>query len=203
MSDNSRKLLKFKVVVSGAKDAGKTSLVRRYSTGKFHADLLSTIGVDFETKKVSVDENDILLNIWDFAGEIKFRILLPSYVSGASGALMLYDITDRESFSDLKDWNKILSSVPNSPKTKILLETKIDLEELRVIDRKEGEEFFKTHKFEGELLGTSPKTGKNVEKAFEMLSRAILKNSLKNCPNCGNLYPVEQKFCQYCGNKTQ
>ncbi|MBN1216511.1 MAG: GTP-binding protein [Candidatus Lokiarchaeota archaeon] len=203
MSNYTRRLLKFKVVVAGAKDAGKTSLIRRYATGKFHADLLSTIGVDFETKKVSTEETDILLNIWDFAGEKKFRILLPSYVSGASGALMLYDCTNKDSLEDLEEWVKIISSVPNSPKTKLIIETKYDLDDLREVSKEEGEEFFKKANFQGELIRTSAKTGENVEYAFEMLSKEILKNSLNNCPNCGNLYPVEQKFCQYCGRKTQ
>ena len=203
MSNNTRKLLKFKVVVSGAKDAGKTSLIRRYATGKFHADLLSTIGVDFETKKVNVDGTDILLNIWDFAGEKKFRVLLPSYVSGASGALMLYDITNPDTLIDLKDWINVITSVPNSPKTKLLIEAKIDLENQRKVSKEDGMKLFKKHNFQGEILGTSAKTGENVEKAFEMLGREILVNSLKKCPSCGRHYPLEQKFCQYCGRKTQ
>ncbi|MBY9008114.1 MAG: GTP-binding protein [Candidatus Lokiarchaeota archaeon] len=203
MTNNSRRLLKFKVVVAGAKDTGKSSLIRRYATGKFHADLLSTIGVDFETKKVSTDDSDILLNIWDFAGEKKFRILLPSYVSGASGALMLYDCTNKDSLSDLEDWMKIITSVPNCPKTKLLIETKYDLDDLREVSKEEGDKFFKKNKFQGEIIRTSAKTGVNVEHAFKTLSTEILKNSLNNCPNCGNLYPVEQKFCQYCGRKTQ
>jgi len=202
MSENSKRLLKFKVVVAGAKNAGKTSLIRRYATGKFHSDLLSTIGVDFETKKVEIDDIDILLNIWDFAGEKKFRVLLPSYVSGASGALIIYDITNKDSLIDLHDWMKVISSVPNSPKTKLLLEAKCDLEEQREVLKKEGEKLFKQYNFQGEILGTSAKTGKNVEKVFEMLGREILDKSLKKCPNCGNLYPIEQKFCQFCGRKT-
>ncbi|MFX0071420.1 MAG: Rab family GTPase, partial [Candidatus Hermodarchaeota archaeon] len=84
-------MIKFKVIIAGSKDVGKTSLLRRYSTGKFDTSTLSTIGVDFETKKIVVDDVEILLNLWDFAGEKKFRILFPSYVSGASGALVLYD----------------------------------------------------------------------------------------------------------------
>ncbi|MBD3197872.1 MAG: GTP-binding protein [Candidatus Lokiarchaeota archaeon] len=203
MPDKSRKLLKFKIVVTGAKNAGKTSLIRRYSTGKFDKSTLSTIGVDFETKKVKVDDTDILLNIWDFAGEKKFRVLLPSYVSGASGALMLYDITSEESLKDLHEWMSVVSSVPNSPKTKILIEAKIDLEDKRKVKREQGQKFFDKYNFQGNIVGTSAKTGENVEDVFEMLGREILKNSLKRCPNCDNFYPVEQKFCQYCGRKTK
>jgi len=193
-------MIKFKVVVAGAKNVGKTSLLRRFATGKFERSTLSTIGVDFETKKVVVDDTEILLNIWDFAGEKKFRLLFPSYVSGASGALMLYDITNEDSLNDLYDWINVISSVPNSPKTKILIEAKTDLK--RKVKREKALQIFDKFKFQGEMLSTSAKTGENVEKAFEMLGREILKNSLKRCSNCGKHYPLELKFCQYCGSKT-
>jgi small GTP-binding protein len=193
-------MIKFKVVVAGAKNVGKTSLIRRYATGKFEKSTLSTIGVDFETKKVLVDDTEILLNIWDFAGEKKFRLLFPSYVSGASGALMLYDVTNKDSLNDLYDWINVISSVPNSPKTRILIEAKCDLN--RKVKREDVQEIFEKFKFQGEILSTSAKTGENVEKAFEMLGREILKNSLRKCTSCGKLYPLELKFCQYCGSKS-
>ncbi|MFX1600008.1 MAG: hypothetical protein ACFFB6_05375 [Promethearchaeota archaeon] len=129
----------------------------------------------------------------------KFRLLFPSYVSGASGALMLYDVTNKESLDDLYDWINVISSVPNSPKTKILIEAKCDLN--RKVKMEDVKNLFEKHKFQGEILSTSAKTGENVEKAFEMLGREILKNSLKKCPNCEKHYPVELKFCQYCGFK--
>ena len=193
-------MIKFKVVVAGAKNVGKTSLLRRFATGKFEKSTLSTIGVDFETKKVVVDDTEILLNIWDFAGEKKFRLLFPSYISGASGALMLYDITNEESLIDLTDWINVISSVPNPPKTRIIIEAKIDLQ--RKVKKEEAQKIFDKYKFQGEMLSTSSKTGENVEKAFEMLGREILKTSLKKCSKCGKLYPLELKFCQYCGTKT-
>ncbi|TXT62536.1 MAG: Small GTP-binding domain protein [Promethearchaeota archaeon] len=201
--NSTKKVLKFKIVVAGSKDAGKTSLIRRYATGKFTSDLLSTIGVDFETKKVDVDDMNILLNIWDFAGEEKFRTLFPAYVSGASAALLLYDITNKDSLDDLHDWIEVITSVHNRPKTLILIEAKCDLEDQRVISREAGMNFFKEYHFNGNLLPTSAKTGENVEKAFEMVGTEIVKNSLTKCPNCGNFYPIEQKICQYCGKKTQ
>lgn len=195
-------MIKFKVVIAGAKNVGKTSLLRRFATGKFDKSTLSTIGVDFETKKVSVGgEVDILLNLWDFGGEKKFRILFPSYISGASGALLLYDITNKESLSDLHNWIKIIGNVQNPPRTKILLEHKVDLEDQREVSRDDAMEIFKQYKFEGEIIGTSAKTGENVEQAFQMLGEEILKNSLIKCSNCEKHYPIELKFCQYCGTK--
>ncbi len=195
-------MIKFKVVISGATNAGKTSFLRRYCTGKFDKSTLSTIGVDFETKKVIVDDTEILLNIWDFAGERKFRLLFPSYVSGASGAVMLYDITNKDSLADLHRWIKIIESVSQPPRTKLLVENKIDLEAQRVITREDGEALFEQQRFQGKILGTSAKTGENVEEVFQMLGREILDKSLQKCPNCNKHYPIELKFCQYCGHKT-
>ena len=194
-------MIKFKVVIAGAKDVGKTSLLRRYATGKFNKSTLSTIGVDFETKKLSVDDTDILLNLWDFAGEPKFRLLFPSYISGASGAVMLYDITNKDTLEDLHEWIKIIEGVQNPPRTKILLEHKVDLEDQRVVSRKDAEEIFKKYNFQGEIIGTSAKTGVNIEEAFLLLGKEILNNSLIKCPDCGKHYPVELKFCQYCGTR--
>lgn len=150
-----------------------------------------------------MDGTEILLNIWDFAGEKKFRLLLPSYVSGASGALVLYDITNKDSLEDLHNWIKVITSVPNSPKTKIMIEAKIDLENQREVKHEDAKEVFNKYKFQGEIIGVSSKTGENVENVFEMLGRQILKNSLIKCSSCNKYYPLELKYCQYCGQKTR
>ena len=195
-------MIKFKVVIAGQKDVGKTSLLRRYATGKFDTSTLSTIGVDFETKKIMVDDAEILLNLWDFAGEKKFRTLFPSYVSGASGALILYDITSKDSLYDLESWMEVIDNVDNPPRTRILIENKIDLEDQREVTRKDAKKFHKKFKFKGDILGASAKTGENVENVFLTLGKEILKSSLRKCPNCGKHYPLELKFCQFCGTKT-
>jgi len=105
-----------------------------------------------------------------------------------------------DSLNDLYDWINVISSVPNSPKTKILIEAKTDLK--RKVKIEEARQIFEKFNFQGELVSTSAKTGENVDKVFQMLGREILKKSLQKCPNCGELYPIELKFCQYCGSKT-
>ena len=84
----------------------------------------------------------------------------------------------------------------------ILIEAKADLEDERVVNKEDVIEKYNNYKFQGEILSTSAKTGKNVEEAFEMLGREILRHSLKKCPKCGKHYPLEQMFCSFCGAKT-
>ena len=157
-------------------------------SGKFNKSTLSTIGVDFETKKLSLDDTDILLNIWDFAGEKKFRLLFPSYISGASGAVMMYDITDKESLEDLHGWIEIIEGVQNPPRTKILLEHKVDLEDQREVNIEEAEKIHFKYNFKGEIIGTSSKSGENVEKAFTNISRLLIATFLQTCRKCGEIF---------------
>ena len=101
-------MIKLKVVIGGSKGVGKTSLIRRAVDDRFESDTMSTIGVEFEVKSVTVTDPSVSsgpvpvqFSIWDFAGETKFRQLFPAYCSGASAALLLFDITDPNSFQDL------------------------------------------------------------------------------------------------------
>ena len=191
-------MIKLKVIIGGAKDVGKTTLIKRYVSGRFQADTLSTIGVDFMTKNLEIDGQEVHLSLWDFGGEEKFRVLFPSYCSGASGALVLYDITNRESFNELDEWFDLIDS--NSGKiVKLLIGSKIDLIDQRQIPREEAENFQKEHA--DIYLECSSKTGENVDKIFETIARAILESSLKECLHCGELIPKELIFCQFCGKK--
>ena len=96
----------------------------------------------------------------------------------------------------------VITSVHNSPKTKLLVEAKVDLEDQREVQKSDAKKIFDKYNFQGDILGTSSKTGENVEEVFKLLGREILNNSLKKCSNCGRLYPLELKFCQYCGQRT-
>ncbi|MHA1719711.1 MAG: GTP-binding protein [Promethearchaeota archaeon] len=192
-------MIKLKIIVAGAKNVGKTSLIRRYVSGKFDINTLSTIGVDFMTKNLTVNNQDVHLSIWDFAGESKFRSLFPGYLSGASGALILYDITSRSSFDELDEWMNLIDSASGKI-SKLLIAAKSDLGDQKQVNEEEGKNFQSSNKID-HFLECSSKTGQNVEKIFSVLTESILKSSLKKCPHCGETIAKELFFCTYCGKK--
>ena len=116
---------------------------------------------------------------------------------------MLYDITNKDSLDDLHDWVNVITSVPNHPKTRLLVEAKIDLESQREVNHDDAKALFDKYKFQGDIHRVSSKTGENVENVFETLGREIIKNSVKKCTSCDKFYPLELKYCQYCGQKTR
>ncbi len=99
----------FKVIVAGAGGVGKTAMVTRYCTGTFIEDHKMTIGAAFHTKEEILDTGETCkMQIWDFAGEQRFRTLLPDYCKGASGAFICFDVTDYDTFRQLPEWLKII-----------------------------------------------------------------------------------------------
>jgi len=194
-------MLKFKIILAGAKDVGKSSLIARYCDNVFSESMHDTIGVAFKRKKIQINENqDIEINIWDFGGDLKYRLLFPSYVNGASAAFILYDTTNRESLDDIKNWVQLIRENINYDNTvKILIGTKIDLEDQRVIHKPEAIEISKQYGCSIEPIETSAKTGENVEEAFISLTQEIIKMRLRECKSCSEYFTKKLKFCPKCG----
>ncbi|MHA2037415.1 MAG: Rab family GTPase [Promethearchaeota archaeon] len=192
-------MLKYKIVVAGAKDVGKSSLIARYCDNVFSENTKGTIGVAFKRKEVKFKERFAIdLNIWDFGGEEKYRVLFPAYVNGASAALLLYDTTDKTSLDDIQNWVNIIDE--NSKDIlKIIIGTKIDLKENREISKADAVKISKKFKCQKEPIGTSSKTGENVEKAFLEVVNAIIGRDLQECSNCGELFSKKLKICNFCG----
>jgi small GTP-binding protein len=196
-------MLKYKLVVAGAKDVGKSSLITRYCDNVFNENTMETIGVAFKRKEIKLKEKlKIELNIWDFGGEEKYRILFPAYVNGASAALLLYDTTDKSSLEDIKNWVKIIDE--NSKDIiKIIIGTKVDLKENREISKAEAIKISEKFNCHGDPIGTSSKTGENVEKAFLDIVNAIMGQELQECTQCGELFSKKLKICNYCGENIE
>jgi len=168
-----RKLL-FKVVVVGDGGIGKSTMVQRISTGQFIPQKI-TIGTDLEILHVNIDENTTAdLQIWDFAGERRFRIFLPNYARGATGCLLCYDITRHTSFESLEEWYGIVKNNAVNP-VFILVGEKLDLADVRrSVETSQAEEFKEKYKL-NRFYETSSKSGENNKMIFETLTRLILK----------------------------
>ena len=131
----------FKLVVGGNIGVGKSNLINRYVEDEFDENLLSTIGVDFKTKITKIDDTPIKVQFWDTAGQEKNKSIARSYYKNAHGALLIYDIADRDSFENLSFWlEEMTSSAPADMKI-ILLGNKVDLLEKREVSTEEGKEW--------------------------------------------------------------
>ncbi len=171
----------FKVCIFGDGGVGKTTLINKYVTGVFQEDTTMTIGVDFHVKKLNIDSIAVALQIWDFAGEDRFRFLLPSYVKGASGGIFMYDITRFSSFRSFNDWLQVLrdgTKVPGDEKNLplLMIGSKLDLEFKRAVSREAAIDLARLHNFYG-FVECSAKTGQNVETIFEALTKVMLKRA--------------------------
>ncbi len=200
-------MLKYKIIIAGAKNVGKSSLIARFCDNLFAEDMKATIGVDFKRKNMTLkgEHKDISLelNIWDFAGEEKYRILFPAYANGASAAFILFDTTRKETLKDIDNWVEIIDKNAASNIVKQIIATKIDLKSKREVSKKDAEAFFKKYEWCTEITSTSSKTGENVEDAFILVVKKIIKNNLQTCKSCGEFFNKKLKNCQYCGEKVE
>ncbi|MFX0017567.1 MAG: Rab family GTPase [Promethearchaeota archaeon] len=198
-------MLKYKIILAGHKNVGKSSLISRFCDNIFKEDMKATIGVDFKRKVVDLKGEhknfSLELNIWDFGGEEKYRTLFPSYANGAAAAMILFDTTNKKSLYDIENWIKIVdeNALPNI--VKLVIATKVDLKSMREVSKDFAKEFCKKYDWCKDFISTSAKTGENVEEAFLYVAREIAKENLQFCKSCGEIFNRKLKHCQYCGEK--
>jgi Ras-related protein Rab-18 len=163
----------FKLLLIGDSGVGKSSLLVSFTENKFTDDMTTTIGVDFKVKYVNVRGKRVKLVIWDTAGQERFRTLTSSYYRGAQGIILIYDITNRESFDNLKNWLKEVNLYATYTDTvKLLVGNKIDLEAKRQVSEEAGEQFASEN---GMLfIEASAKTRTGVEQAFDEVAHQIM-----------------------------
>jgi len=155
----------YKVVVAGDGNVGKTSLVRRYCEGKFDESRVTTLGVDFQTKLVTLDKTVIKLSIWDVAGQDRFLSFRDTFYRGAHAVALVYDVTSPASFFNLAHWHdEIQSAVPLVPM--VVIGNKLDL--FAVIPPEEARGWAKSQNMP--FLLTSAATGDNVDSFFAGLA---------------------------------
>jgi len=168
----------FKIVVIGDGAVGKTSITVRTCHGQFDGEYLMTIGVEFGTMACTIENDEIRMQIWDTAGQERFRFLQPAYYRGAHGALLVYDITRKESFDKIPSWMDNLLSTINDTIPTILVGNKCDLDSLRVITFEEGkllaEKLSTEYKRVIPFFEASAKTNQNVEELFVKLGSLMI-----------------------------
>ena len=168
----------FKLCIFGDGGVGKTTLIRRFSEEIFEENMLMTIGADFSVKNVDIEGRTITLRIWDFAGEERFRVLLPAFAKGADGGIFMYDTTRYSSLSQTKDWLSIFEYFGSGEKGKIpiiMVGGKIDLEEKRSVTPEEALELANSYSLYGHYECSS-KTGENVENIFKSIAKIMIEN---------------------------
>ena len=166
------------ILIIGDSSVGKTSLITRYTNGTFKEEYLATVGLDYYSKEEIIDNKRINIKLWDTAGQERFKSLTQSYFKNAEGVLLTYDITNSESFDNLKDW---IISIKKNMEGKnifipvIIIGNKIDMEESREINKENAETFAKENNYK--YFETSAKTGEGVDNAVRELVIQILKQS--------------------------
>ncbi|MHA2006644.1 MAG: Rab family GTPase [Promethearchaeota archaeon] len=161
----------FKILVAGEGGAGKTSLLRRYVDGMFDESTVMTVGVDFFTMEMEFDNAHCSLQLWDLGGQRRFRYLLDSYVMGARGALLLFDLTKMPKIGNILEWVNIVRLHDiNLPI--LLVGSKMDLEDFIAVDD-ESALHIKNAFNMIDYIKTSAKTGYNVEDTFKLLVRKL------------------------------
>jgi len=166
-------LTSLKILIIGESGVGKSSLLLRFTDDQFDPELAATIGVDFKVKVIDIDGNRVKLQIWDTAGQERFRTLTPSYYRGGQGAILVYDVTSRESFQKVEDWlNELETFSTNHDIKRILVGNKCDKEGERMVSREEGQKC--ARKYQMMFIESSAKTKEGVQTAFEELVEKII-----------------------------
>jgi Ras-related protein Rab-1A len=144
----------------------------------FSANLMNSIGVDFKLKNISVEEKRVKLQIWDTAGQERFRTITTSYYKGAQAIMIVFDLSDKDSFDHLKNWMSDIDKFAKEGVMKILVGNKCDLDHKRVISFDQGKEF--ARKYGIEYIETSAKDSMNVDDLFISTTKVFISNQMSN-----------------------
>ena len=168
--------INLKILLLGDSTVGKTTLILKYVDGFFPTVHVATIGVEFKKKKINIEGININLQIWDTAGQERFRGVTKTFLKGADGIIYVYDITNKNSFENLKTWINTAEESISDFKT-IIVGNKLDLEEKRKVQFEWLEKFCKKQNTIGKE--TSAKDGTNVNEIFEELVKSIIEGKTK------------------------
>lgn len=183
-------ILSYKIVLLGDSSVGKSCIMERYVNNNFDEYSEVTIGASFATKDILVKQNKIRFEMWDTAGQERYKSLTPMYYRNAMGAIVVYDITNKETFMNAEHWIKKIIKERGGECKIILVGNKSDLEDQRKVDKK-IEKQFENIKY----IETSAKSGKNIEKIFNTLAEMIDTKNQENKINISDLKENKKSKC--------
>ncbi|XP_017779321.1 PREDICTED: ras-related protein Rab-37-like isoform X3 [Nicrophorus vespilloides] len=161
-----------KVMLLGDSGVGKTCLLVRFRDGLFlSGNFISTVGIDFRNKVVNVDQTRVKLQIWDTAGQERFRSVTHAYYRDAHALLLLYDVTNKTSFDNIRAWLGEIREYAQDDVVIMLLGNKADAGVERAVRREEGERL--AREYNVAFMETSAKSGQNVDLAFLAIAREL------------------------------
>ncbi|XP_072930118.1 ras-related protein Rab-1A [Epargyreus clarus] len=161
----------FKLLLIGDSGVGKSCLLLRFADDTYTESYISTIGVDFKIRTVELDGKTIKLQIWDTAGQERFRTITSSYYRGAHGIIIVYDCTDQDSFSNVKQWLEEIDRYACDNVNKLLVGNKSDLTTKKAVDYNTANQY--AEQLGIPFLETSAKNSSNVEQAFMTMAAEI------------------------------
>ena len=168
----------YKIIIIGDSGVGKSNILGRYLHNEFREDTKSTVGVEFGSKKMVIENIPIKLQIWDTAGQERFHSITKNIYRNANGVLFVYDITNQESFNNIKNWIKDLDNIKSDDIKSIIIGNKIDLEDKRIINKSDLENL--ANKYKMSFLEVSAKNNININEAFDLMVNEILKEKDEN-----------------------
>ena len=166
--------LTIKIIVLGSSEVGKTCILNRYFNNEFKENSLSTIGIDFQTKFFKFEDKKIKANYTDTAGQEKFRAISVNYLKGTNGVILVFDLTNKESFDLLDTWMDELKNNNKMEISKVLIGNKADLADKIEVPKEEIENF--TKKVKCDYFECSTKTGQNVNEALDEIAKITFLN---------------------------
>ena len=167
----------FKILLIGDLGVGKSCVILRYVEGDFPGNIMSSIGVDFKTKQIELDDHSIKMQIWDTAGHEKFRTITTSYYKSAQAIIILYDITQKSSFDHIRNWITEIDKFGKQGVLKVIVGNKLDLENNRKISKEDAENL--ALKYGVKLWEVSAKDNTNIEEMFVDTIKTLLEKNSK------------------------
>ena len=178
---------KCQLLIIGDSTVGKTSILSRFANGTFNANYLATVGLDNFTKDETIDDKNVHIKIWDTAGQERFKALTKGFFRNAEGIMIVYDVTNQETFDSLKNWiqsikdnmgNDFMERVPI-----VIIGNKIDSDE-REVKTEDAESFCKQQNYP--YFETSAKTGENIGSTVRFLVKKVIESNSDNKNGGGN-----------------